>query len=165
MTEDAFGDKDHVIRPATLHDVDILIDLRLSMFRAMGFDDEAMLHRVEEACRDYFGQHLPTGQFRAWVAETRSGVIASIGLVMHSVPPSPKNLVGNEAYIMNLVTLPGWRRQGIARALLTHVVEVLREQGIPAISLHAAADGRQLYESVGFTILGDGPEMVLKLKS
>jgi len=162
MAELVSGDKDHVIRSATPDDIDILIDLRLTMFRAMGFDDEAMLHRVGEACRDYFGQHLPTGQFRAWVAEAESEAVASIGLVMHSIPPSPRNLVGLEGYLMNLVTLPGWRRQGIARALLAHVVEVLREEGIPVVSLHATADSRQLYGSVGFTILQDGPEMVLK---
>ena len=165
MTSTAPENTDYIIRPATVDDVDILIDLRLTMFRAMGFDDEAVLHRVGEACRDYFGQHLPTGQFRAWVAETESQVVASIGPVLHSVPPSPRNLVGLEGYLMNLVTLPGWRRQGIARALLTHVVEVFREQGTPVISLHATTDGRELYESVGFTILEDSPEMVLKLKS
>ena len=165
MTEDASGSTDYSIRPATLHDVDILIDLRLTMFRAMGFDDEAVLHRVGEACRDYFLRHLPTGAFRVWVAEHQGTAVASVGLVLHSIPPSPKNLVGKEAYLMNLVTLPEWRGQGMARALLTHVLAVLREEDIPVVSLHATADGRQLYESVGFTILGDGPEMVLKLKS
>lgn len=165
MTEAVSGNRHYIIRSATPDDIDVLIDLRLTMFRAMGFGDEAMLHRVGEACRDYFGQHLPTGQFRAWIAEAESKVVASIGLARHSIPPSPRNLVGLEGYLMNLVTLPGWRRQGIARALLTHVVEVLREEGIPVVSLHATADGRQLYENLGFAILEDGPEMVLKLKS
>jgi len=164
MTEVASDNRHYIIRAATSDDIDTLIDLRLIMFRAMGFDDEAMLHRVGEASRDYFGQHLPTGQFRAWVAEAESHVVASIGLVMHSIPPLPRNLVGLEGYLMNLVTLPRWRRQGIARALLTHVVEVLREQGIPVISLYATADGRQLYKSLGFTFLEDGPKMILKLK-
>ncbi len=165
MAELVSGDKDHVIRSATLDDIDTLIDLRLTMFRAMGFDDEAMLHRVGEACRDYFGQHLPTGQFRAWIAEAESEVVASIGLARHSIPPSPRNLVGLEGYLMNLVTLPEWRHRGIARALLTHVLGILREEDIPVVSLHATADGRQLYENLGFAILEDGPEMVLKLKS
>ncbi len=165
MTEVASGNGEYIIRRATVDEIGILIDLRLSMFRAMGFDDEAMLHRVEEACRDFFGQYLPSGQFQVWVAEAESSVIASIGLVMHSTPPSPKNLVGKEAYLMNLVTLPEWRHRGIARALLTHVLGILREEDIPVVSLHAAADGRRLYEDLGFAVLEDVPEMILKLKT
>ena len=165
MAEVVSGDKDYVIRPATLDDIDVLITLRLTMFRAMGFDDDSLLERIAVTCRTYFEQHLPTAQFRAWVADTTSSVVASIGLVVHSIPPSPRNQIGQEGYLMNLVTLPGWRRQGIARALLIHVVEVLREEGIPVASLHTSADGRELYENLGFSILEDGPEMVLKLTS
>ncbi|MFC2105191.1 GNAT family N-acetyltransferase [Candidatus Bipolaricaulota bacterium] len=164
MTEVVSGNRDYIIRPATLDEVDILIDLRLTMFRAMGFDDEAVLHRVGEACRDYFLRHLPTGAFRVWVAEHQGTPVASIGLVLHSIPPSPKNLVGKEAYLMNLVTLPVWRHRGIARALLIHVLGILREEDIPVVSLHATADGRQLYEDLGFVVLEDVPEMILKLK-
>lgn len=163
MAERMSGNGEYVIRPATIDDIDILIDLRLTMFQAMGFDDDILLERAAVACRTYFEQHLPTALFRAWVAEAKTSVVASIGLVMHSIPPSPRNLIGVEGYLMNLVTLPGWRRQGVARALLAHVVEVLREEGIPIVSLHTSADGRQLYEGLGFTILEDGPEMLLRL--
>jgi len=155
----------YAIRPATLSDVDTLVDLRLIMFEAMGFDDDIQLERVAVACRSYLEQHLPTDQFRAWVAEAETGTIASIGLVLHSVPPSPRNLVGLEAYIMNLVTLPAWRRRGIARALLSHVLGIVREEGVPVTSLHTSAEGRRLYESLGFAILEDGPEMVLRAPS
>lgn len=165
MTEAMSCRGDYTIRPATVDDIDVLINLRLTMFRAMGFDNAILLEHVAAACQTYFEQHLPTALFRAWVAEAKSGAVASIGLVMHSIPPSPRNLVGLEGYLMNLVTLPRWRCQGIARALLTCVIEILREEGIPIISLHASADGRQLYESLGFTILENGPEMVLKLTS
>ena len=89
--------------------------------------------------------------------------IASIGLVVHSVPPGPSNPVGKVGYIMNLVTLPDWRRQGIARALLTHVLDVLRAEGVPIASLHASSDGRTLYEELGFEIRDALPEMVLRL--
>ena len=90
-------------------------------------------------------------------------LIASIGLVVHSVPPSPFNRAGREGYIMNLVTLPPWRRRGIGRALLSHVIAVLRAEGVPIASLHAAGDGRKLYEELGFVLKDDLPEMRLRL--
>ena len=163
------------------------------MLEDVGFDDSAELGRTDAVTRSYFAEHMPTGAFRVWVAvvdeaaqrgivdvadsaDEHSGIssrraddkrrampIASIGLVIHSVPPSPRNLVGKVGYIMNLVTLPQWRRRGIARALLEHVLGVLREEGIPVASLHAAADGRTLYEDLGFEVRDTLPEMRLRL--
>lgn len=163
MTEDASGSADYSIRPATIDEVEDLVELRTAMFEAMGCDETALAGAIGPI-RDYFEQHIPTGAFRVWVAEHQGTPVASIGLVLHSIPPSPKNLVGKEAYLMNLVTLPVWRHRGIARALLTHVLGILREEDIPVVSLHATADGRQLYEDLGFVVLEDVPEMILKLK-
>jgi len=90
-------------------------------------------------------------------------LIASVGLVVHSVPPSPRNLVGQVGYIMNLVTLPAHRRQGIAAALLDRVLDVVRLEGIPVASLHATRIGRGIYEQAGFDVDEELPEMRLTL--
>jgi len=89
-------------------------------------------------------------------------LIASIGLVIHSVPPSPHNLVGRVGYIMNLVTLPAHRRKGIAEALLGHVLGVVRSEGVLVASLHATQVGRGIYERAGFEIDESLPEMRLR---
>jgi ribosomal protein S18 acetylase RimI-like enzyme len=156
------------------------VTLRRAMFEGMGYDDDPALDRTCDAARAYFAEHMPTGAFRVWVAvssgastegEAGSGaagtceedLIASIGLVIHSTPPSPHNLAGRVGYIMNLVTLPAWRRRGIARALLAHVLDVLRAEGVPVASLHASDEGRSLYEDIGFRVRDAVPEMQLPL--
>jgi ribosomal protein S18 acetylase RimI-like enzyme len=153
----------YTIRPATIDDVDILVELRVAMFEAMGSQPDALSPAIGPM-RDYFEQHLPTGAFRVWVAAHQKTPIASIGLVVHSIPPSPHNTVGKEAYIMNLVILPEYRRQGIARRLMLHVLEIARAEGIPRVSLHASAAGRTLYEQLGFVVSDDVPEMRLRLQ-
>jgi len=60
-------------------------------------------------------------------------------------------------------TLPAWRRRGIARALLSHVLDVLRTEGVPVVSLHATSHGRRLYEDLGFSVKDELPEMWLHL--
>ena len=147
------------IRRGTLGELDELIRLRRSLFEAMGYDDPAILARTDDACRTYFAQKMPSGDFRVWVAEVRGRLVASIGLVVHSVPPGPGNPTGKVGYIMNLVTDPAYRRQGIARALMKRVLSVLEDEGVPVASLHATADGRPLYESLGFAANGHTPEM------
>ncbi len=85
--------------------------------------------------------------------------ITLIGLVVHSVPPGPNNLVGKVGYLMNLVTLPAWGRRGIARTLVCHVLDVLCAEGVPvAASLHASGEGRRLYEELGFRTRDEHPE-------
>ena len=151
------------IRQATVDEVDCLVDLRLAMFDAMGLLDEGNRGRTRGDCRAYFEATLPSELFRVWVMEVEGELIASVGLVVHSVPPSPFNRVGKEGYIMNLVTLPPCQRRGIARALLSHVIEVLRAEGVPTASLHATSDGRELYEELGFSVRNELPEMQLRL--
>jgi ribosomal protein S18 acetylase RimI-like enzyme len=171
------------IREGRIEEIDRLVALRRAMFEGMGYDDPEVLERVAETSRKYFLENMPTGRFRVWAAcaldadeagiqrETRSDfigtcggeLIASIGLVVHSVPPGPSNPVGKAGYIMNLVTLPPWRRCGIARALLLHVLDVLRAEGVPLATLHASPDGRGLYEELGFAVREDLPEMRLRL--
>lgn len=172
------------IREGRCDEIERLVDLRLAMFDAMGILEDEDKPSVRDDCRAYFAETMPAGAFRVWVAvssgadetntgrETGSGhgetresdLIASIGLVIHSVPPSPHNRVGKAGYIMNLVTLPAWRRRGIARALIEHVLGVLRSEGVPIVGLHASNDGRSLYERLGFRVRDDLPEMRLSLK-
>ncbi|MBE0635275.1 GNAT family N-acetyltransferase [Candidatus Bipolaricaulota bacterium] len=154
---------DYMIRPATIADIDALIGLRVAMFEAMGTPTD-VLSRAVDPMRDYFEQHLPTGAFRVWIAVHQARPIASIGLVIHSVPPSPRNTVGKEAYIMNLVTLPEHRHRGIAKRLLLHVLDVARSEGAPKASLHASAAGRPVYERLGFAVSDETPEMWLSLQ-
>ena len=147
------------IRPGTLDELDDLIMLRRSLFEAMGYEDPEVLAQTDEACRTYFARQMPSGDFRVWVAEAGGDPIASIGLVVHSVPPSPGNLSGRVGYIMNLVTTPAFRRQGIARALMENALRTLHDEGVPIATLHATADGRPLYERLGFTADTHLPEM------
>lgn len=148
------------IREARIEEIETLIALRGAMFEAMGHE-ASRIEAARPSMRAYFSEHMASGAFRVWVAEADDRIVASIGLVIHSIPPSPRNHVGKEAYVMNLVTLPAFRRQGIAKALLAHLLEVVRTEGIPVVSLHASNDGRGLYESLGFRVREDVPEMEL----
>ena len=152
-----------MIRPGTLEELDALIRLRRSLFEAMGYTDPTVLARTDDACRAYFTQEMPSGSFRVWVAEAQDRLVASIGLVVHSVPPSPGNPTGKVGYIMNLVTDAAYRRKGIARALMQWVMSVLDSEGVPIASLHATPDGRPLYKSLGFAADEHTPEMRARL--
>lgn len=139
------------IRRATVADVPHLVRLRRMMFEAMGYGNPAQLDAADAAAEAYFSAAIPSRNFFGWLAFATTGeAVSSGGVVIDRHPPGPANLSGQVGYIMNLVTDPRYRRQGIARRMMHHVVEWLAEQGIQTMALHATDMGRPLYEELGF---------------
>lgn len=140
------------IRAATAEDIPHLVRLRRLMFESMGYQDAAQLDAGDRAAQAYFEQALPGGTFWGWVACTPGGeVVGSGGAVIDQRPPGPWNLSGQTGYIMNVVTEPAYRRQGIARRIMQTILDWLAARGIKGVSLHASDMGRPLYQQLGFT--------------
>lgn len=152
------------IRQGTLVDVERMVRLRRLMFEAMGCMETDDLDAMCSQTRAFLTETVPTGVFRFWMAHAEDSAIGAIGMVLHRVPPTPENLRGKEAYLMNLVVLPEHRRRGVGRALLLHALTVARGEGIPVASLHASRAGRALYQDVGFELSSDLPEMRIDLR-
>jgi len=154
---------DVLIRRATIDDIDDLVRLRRLMFEAMGFEDKEQLDAADAAAREYFTEAIPTKKFYGWLAATTSSGknVCSGGVVIDHHPPGPSNISGKIAYIMNLVTLEEYRRQGIARKIMNAMVEWITTKNITVMSLHATDMGKTLYHELGFE---DSNEMCLRLK-
>ena len=139
------------IRPNTVADISDLVRLRRLMFGDMGCQDSAKLDASDRACHRYFARAIPAGSFYGWLAVTPEGeAVGSGGVVIDQHPPGPANLSGQIGYIMTIVTVPHYRRRGIARRVMQVILEWLAEQGIQRVALHTSDDGRSLYESLGF---------------
>ena len=65
-----------------------------------------------------------------------------------------------ESDMMNVAVHPDYRRQGIAEALVTHLVQALREKGNHCLTLEVRVSNTPaiaLYEKLGFTQVGRRP--------
>jgi ribosomal protein S18 acetylase RimI-like enzyme len=58
----------------------------------------------------------------------------------------------SDAYIQDLVVLPGYRRRGIGRAMLARILAVCRERGIGWIALIAEGGSGDFYRRHGFSV-------------
>src|SRR5437868_5161023 len=106
------------IRRATSDDIDQLVRLRLLLFEeADGPLEQTQAEAFREAIRAYLTKSLPQETFLAWVAESDGQIVATSGLVFLEKLPVPSNLSGEEAYILNMYTLPQCRGQGLATVL------------------------------------------------
>mgnify|MGYP006291905977 CR=1 FL=1 len=150
------------IRPATQEDVSELVRLRRMMFEAMGCQDIAALDRADAAVGPFLEAAMRAGTFHGWLATTPAGeAVGSGGVMIDQHPPSPGNASGRIGYILNVVTIPRYQRQGIARRMMETMLAWLAEQGIELAHLHASEAGRPLYRKLGFV---DSNEMRLRIE-
>ncbi|WP_143309699.1 GNAT family N-acetyltransferase [Chitinophaga vietnamensis] len=142
-------------RQADIADIPVVSRLRLQFLQevypqADTSKNDILLQQLDA----YLREHLPKGDFVNWLALDRNEVVASAGIVFYNQPPLYHNLEGKVAYILNVFTLPAYRRRGIAHGLFERIVEEARRRNTGKLSLHATPDGRSLYEQFGF-LAGD----------
>jgi ribosomal protein S18 acetylase RimI-like enzyme len=64
--------------------------------------------------------------------------------------PSPDNLKGRCAYLMNVYVREEFRRKGIARKLCTKLIEIAKNRHVEKVYLESSDMGKPLYKSLGF---------------
>ncbi|HEX3787991.1 MAG TPA: GNAT family N-acetyltransferase [Pseudonocardiaceae bacterium] len=152
-------------RRATEQDAEELGRLREGMWAALNDDstpsDSAWRQDGIYALRKRLAE--PERTLTAYVVDQpdRPGGLAAcvIGTIDARLP-SPHNPGGQTGYVMSVSTDPEYRRRGYSRACMTALLAWFTERGITSISLNASAEGRPLYESLGFALTRD-PSMRL----
>ena len=140
-----------IVRQATQADIPVLVSLRMGLFCEVGeLSDPLVDVDLWQATSAYFSAGQADGSARSWVAEVEGEVVASGTLALFVRPPYPGNLSGREAYLLNMYTLPAYRKQGMASALLDAMVAHARAEQLGKVWQHAGEQGRPLYERMGF---------------
>jgi ribosomal protein S18 acetylase RimI-like enzyme len=140
----------HVIRRASADDIDTLVAHRRAMFVDMGYRDETALDSMATKCRAWLLTKMDCAEYLAWLVIAPDGSIAAgTGLWLMDWPP---HMIGTvpRGNILNVYTAVEFRRLGLARELMQTAMQWCRSNGIDVIVLHASAEGRRLYESMGF---------------
>ena len=138
------------IEKAGFADVDALTTLRLEYLIE---DNGSLEHSDAEMIRNnlpgYIREHLKKDLF-AYVIREDDTIVSCAFLLIVMKPMSPAFINGKTATILNVYTLPAYRRRGYARMLMNAMITDAKELNIDVIELKATEDGYDLYRSVGF---------------
>ncbi|HEX6122973.1 MAG TPA: GNAT family N-acetyltransferase [Ktedonobacterales bacterium] len=137
-------------RRASAEDVGVLAALRWEM--EVERHDE-LLHAREEFLRAAVADtraELASGAHLAWLAEAGGEPVASALLIWWAMPPNMRELHRRRGFVSSVYTKPAYRRRGIARHLMTTLVEQARAMGLSRLVLWSSEMGRPLYEDLGF---------------
>jgi GNAT superfamily N-acetyltransferase len=146
-----------VLRTATADDAQLLAEHRVAMFREMGSIQPQFEESLRQASAAYFTCAIPAGEYVGWIAHPDNGgsPIAGAGVQFRSLLPRPTIvgdglLLGREALVLNVYTIPSWRRRGVARYLMDTVLAWASDAGVVRLVLSASSAARPLYEKIGF---------------
>ncbi len=138
---------------ATTNDVATLVEHRILFAQELsGAQDPVSIQLLRQQMTSYFSKAIAENTCISFIARSEDKV-AGIGSVhFREMPGNFKNPSGKWGYIMNMYTVPDFRRKGICKNILDLLVEAGHQLGVNAFELHATKDGEPVYLQNGFTI-------------
>ena len=138
-------------RRAALVDIDILIDYRIRFLKEIG---QTSTPEAEAALRislqKYFQRSLKNKTFLAWIAEVDHKPVCFGGMVIRSQPGNFQVPNGKVGYVLNMYTVPKFRKLGIGNDIIKLLLSDAEELLLDRVDLHVTAMGEPLYRKLGF---------------
>ncbi len=139
-------------RKMTPSDVDTFISMRIKQLREEGATEEIDLI---PALKDYYGRHMADGTFVSWLAVDGEKIVGTSGMSFVEKPPYFSCPTGRLGLLSSMFTDPSYRRMGIAKELLSRVVDEARKYGCGSVQITASDMGVLLYTDFGFVKNGN----------
>ena len=131
----------------TEKEMNTFIDIRIRQLREEGAKEEIDL---VPALKQYYSRHMSDGSFVSWLAFDGEEIIGTSGMSFVEKPPYFGCPSGKIGLLSNMYTNPNYRRKGIAKKLLSLVVNDARKYGCGVIQITASDIGVKLYTDFGF---------------
>ena len=131
----------------TEKELDTFIDMRINQLREEGAKEEVDL---VPALKGYYTRHMADGTFVSWLALDGEDIIGTSGMSFVEKPPYFGCPSGKRGLLSSMFTEPKYRRKGIAKELLSRVVNDARDYGCGTIQITASDMGVKLYMDFGF---------------
>ena len=132
--------------------LDKFIELRINQLREEGATEDIDL---VPALQDYYARHMADGTFVSWLAIDDDEIVGTSGMSFVEKPPYFGCPSGRIGLLSSMYTDPGHRRMGIAKELLSRVVEEARNYGCGCVQITASDMGVLLYTDFGFVKNGN----------
>lgn len=136
----------------TENELEIFIDMRINQLREEGAQEDIDL---KPALKDYYNRHMADGTFVSWLAVHEDKIIGTSGMSFVEKPPYFGCPSGKMGLLSSMFVYKEYRRHGIARELLSRVVNEAKEYGCGTVQITASDMGVMLYTDFGFVKNGN----------
>ena len=136
----------------TPKELDTFIEMRINQLLEEGATEDIDLR---PALRDYYERHMGDGTFVSWLAVDGERIVGTSGMSFVEKPPYFGCPSGKMGLLSGMFTDREYRRKGIAKELLTRVVDEARRFGCGTVQITASDMGVLLYTDFGFVKNGN----------
>lgn len=133
-------------------ELDTFIQMRIRQLREEGDTEDIDL---VPALQDYYRRHMSDGTFVSWHAMDGDRIVGTSGMSFVEKPPYFGCPSGKMGLLSSMFTDPEYRRKGIAKELLSRVIEEARAYGCGTVQITASDMGVLLYTDFGFVKNGN----------
>lgn len=136
----------------TQKELDTFIEMRICQLREEGATKDLDL---KPALKDYYNRHMADGTFISWLAIDGDKIVGTSEMSFIEKPPYFGCPNGKIGLLSSMFTSNDYRRRGIAKELLSRVVNEAKEYGCSSVQITASDMGVLLYTDFGFTKNGN----------
>ncbi|WP_294704863.1 GNAT family N-acetyltransferase [uncultured Fusobacterium sp.] len=138
------------IKRLNIEDVESFLHLRLNLFYELQeIERNDDVEKLKNSTMEYYLKNIDKTLITYGVIEKDK--IVSIGsLCLFERIPYIENLSGKEGYILNIYTLPEYRKKGYGKEITKKLIEYSKDIGIKRLWLNTSNEGKKLYSKLGF---------------
>ena len=133
-------------------ELDVFISMRIKQLREEGATEDIDLI---PHLKDYYNRHMSDGTFVSWLAMDGDKIVGTSGMSFVEKPPYFSCPSGKIGLLSSMFTDSDYRRKGIAKELLSRVVEEAKNYGCGVVQITASDMGVLLYTDFGFVKNGN----------
>ncbi|MDR3645602.1 MAG: GNAT family N-acetyltransferase [Clostridia bacterium] len=145
-------------RKAGMEDIDLLTENRMEFVTAVSHIQNP--EEFRRATKEYLREHLEDDLIY-YICTDAGKIVSSCLLCIYRTLPLPSAINGKHGLLLNVYTLKEYRRQGLAKSLISNLICDAREMGVSRISLNYTDEGYPLYQELGFVKCDREMEMKL----
>lgn len=138
-----------------------LVDMRMLFLREDGKDvSEEQFCKIEENLPSYFEKHIDKDCF-AFGAYDHERIVSVALLLTMEKPSNLRFMTGRIGEVLNVYTIPEYRRQGIATRVMQMLLDFAKEKNLDFVELKATKNGYPLYKKLCFV---ESPATYISMK-
>ncbi len=144
------------ISEAEVSDIDLLMSWRMeALGHVFKMPMGKEIDEIYESNRIYYLSAIEAHTHIACFTSMDNEIIGCGGVCLQEEMPSPDNLSGRNAYIMNIYTRGQCRGIGVGGSTVSWLIERAKAEQSVKIYLETSPAGRKLYQKMGFKPMVD----------
>ena len=139
------------IRRVGVEDIAGMTTARINYLTEMQGDmPELYKQELQQKLQLFFEQSMRESTFFAFLAEVEGREVSWGAMILKKIPGDFNQSSYLEGDILNMYTLPTYRRKGFSSRILERLLSEAKTMGVSKVALHCSKDGEPLYRKYGF---------------